>query len=143
MIHRILLAHDFSGISERAQEYTLQIAGALGAKVLVLHAIEPFQNIEDQADDQFSTFLNTLKSKAEQKGEEILMAFREKEIDCDLQVVVEKRWQAVVKAAEEQDVDLVVLGSHAVHEDGKVYLGTTSHKVFFSTTKPLLVVPQG
>ena len=64
------------------------------------------------------------------------------DIECELRIEMDKRWQAVVQTADAEDVDLIVLGGHAIHEDGKVYLGTTSHKVFFSTNRPLMVVSQ-
>lgn len=142
MIKRILFATDFTGISHRAQSYVAQMAAAMQAEVILLHAIEPFHSPDNQMDEQFDGFMKSLKEKAAHKGEDALNAFGAKGIDCRLKVVVDKRWQAVVNAANEEDVDLIVLGSHAVHEDGKVYLGTTSHKVFFSTNKPLMVVPQ-
>ena len=143
MIQRILFATDFSPISDRAESYVVQIAKPLGARVIVLHAIEPIGGEEPGTDRQFDAFLRTLKEKAHARAKGLIERLAGEGIAAELRVEITKRWQAVVSVAAQENVDLVVMGSHAIQEDGKVYMGTTSHKVFFSTDKPLLVVPHG
>jgi nucleotide-binding universal stress UspA family protein len=146
MIERILFATDFSPISDRAERYVTEIAASIGAKVLILHAIEPIAGGDaeaDASDAPFRGFLANLQEKARERAEGLMKRLTEAGVESQLHVVVDKRWRAVIDAAEAEDVDLIVLGSHAIREEGKVYVGTTSHKVFFATDRPLLVVPHG
>lgn len=142
MIQRILFATDFSSISERAESYVVQIAKPLAARVIVLHAIEPIAGISEN-DPQFAPFLTGLRDKAQARARGLIERLAGQGVDAELHIEIDKRWHAIERVAREQDVDLIAMGSHAVQEGGKVYIGTTSHKVFFSTDKPLLIVPQG
>lgn len=139
MIKRILFASDFSTITERAQEYALQIAKPLGAHVTLIHTIEP---IEGASDDSYVAKLQESRERAARvRADEVLALFTDAEVECDVRVEVGKRWKTIVDAANTGEFDLVILGSHKIHEDDKVYLGTTTHKVFFAVDVPLLVVP--
>jgi len=140
---RILFAKDFSPISDRAESYACQFAAGCNARVVILHAIEPIAGMEEGADDHLTKFLDNLRSKAETRAVEVVNRFRDRDVDCDVVIQVKPRWKAVVDVAAQENADLIVVGSHAIQEDGKMYIGTTSHKVFFSTDRPIMVVPQG
>ncbi|ACY15846.1 universal stress protein [Haliangium ochraceum] len=139
MIKTILFASDFSNLTDRAQSYALDLARATGAKVTLIHSVEP---IEGAGDDEYvAKLLEGRVQDARSKSQSVVAAFEEAEIACDVRVEVGKRWKAIVDAASSGDYDLVVLGSHKINDGDKVYLGTTTHKVFFATEVPLLVVP--
>lgn len=139
MIQRILFASDFSTITERAQTYAMEMARALGARVTLIHSIEP---IEGAADDGYVTKLQESREHAARaKAGELVAVFTGAGIACDVRIEVGRRWKTIVDVANTGEYDLVILGSHKIHEDDKVYLGTTTHKVFFATDVPLLVVP--
>ena len=139
MITRVLFASDFSTITKRAQEYTLEIARAMGAGVTLIHSIEP---IEGAIDDSYvAKLLASRKQGAENQAKDVVKAFEDAGVDCKVRIEVGRRWKTIVDAARSGDYDLVILGSHKIHEEDKVYLGTTTHKVFFAVDVPLLVVP--
>lgn len=139
MIQRILFASDFSPITERAQTYAIEMARGLGARVTLIHSIEP---IEGAADDGYVAKLQESREHAARsKASELVAAFTQAGIACELRIEVGRRWKTIVDLANTGEYDLVILGSHKIHEEDKVYLGTTTHKVFFATDVPLLVVP--
>jgi nucleotide-binding universal stress UspA family protein len=145
MIERILFATDFSRISDRAESYVTQIAAGTGARVLVLHAIEPIGGHDEDDEPELETvaYMAKLEARATEKAAEVVERLRAAGVDGEFAVRVDKRWKAVTDVADAEPIDLIVVGSHRVREGEKIYLGTTSHKVFFATDKPLLVVPQG
>lgn len=53
--------------------------------------------------------------------------------------------QVVLTAAEQHDVDLIIMGAHRHTMVGDALLGTTTHKVLHSANQPVLVVriPEG
>ncbi len=137
MIKTILFATDFTSITARAEAYALSIAKAMGASVTLIHAIEPV----DGATDEIQGFLESRRKSAENKIEEIAARFRAEDVECHTRVEIGKRWKAVADAGSGGPFDMVVLGSHKIRDGDKVYLGTTTHKVFFATDVPLMVVP--
>lgn len=137
MIKTILFASDFTTITERAEEYALSIAKSMGAKVTLIHSVEPVEG----ATDQVTTFLEARKATALEQSRAVVQRFRDQGVDCEVRVGIGKRWKVIVDAASAEKFDLVVLGSHKVQDGDKVYLGTTTHKVFFAVDVPLLVVP--
>ena len=139
MIQKILLASDFTGITSNAERYAMDIARATKASVTILHAVEPIADSE--GDSAVERFLDTKKIAAEKSGEALAAQFRKEGIDCTIQVAIGKRWKIIVDTASAAKFDLVILGAHKIHDGDKVYLGTTTHKVFFAAHLPLLVVP--
>ncbi len=137
MIKTILFASDFTSITERAEEYVRDIAKSMSAKVTLIHAIEPI----DGANDDVKGFLEGRKANAAEKAKTLAERLEKEGIECEILVELGKRWKVIVDTATERNFDLVVLGSHKVRDGDKVYLGTTTHKVFFAVDVPLLVVP--
>lgn len=137
MIKSILLATDFTHITERAKNFAMDIARSMGAKVTLIHAIEAIEG----ATDEVQGFLEGRKKNAETQARGIADEFVRQGIECDIKVAIGKRWKVVVDAAAEGHYDLVVLGSNKIRDGEKVYLGTTTHKVFFAVDVPLMVVP--
>jgi len=135
VIKTVLFATDFTSITDRAKSYALQIAKSMGAKVTLIHAIEDI----DDATEEVQGFLKARMDGARAKAEVVAKDFVAEGVECDVKVELGKRWKVVVDAA--GSYDLVVLGSHKIHDGDKVYLGTTTHKVFFAADVPLLVVP--
>ncbi len=139
MIGTILFASDFTGITSNAEGYTLEIAKATKAKVTLLHAVEPIADSEGNAGVQ--KFLDEKKAEAQKNADALAGRFGKEGIECETRVVIGKRWKSIVDTANAGKFDLVILGSHKIHDGDKVYLGTTTHKVFFAADVPLLVVP--
>jgi nucleotide-binding universal stress UspA family protein len=139
MIKRILIATDFSPMTRRAEEYAMSVAKALGSKVTVLHAIEPVEGAE--GDKALDAFIEARKDRARADCDAVVARFTEAGVEAESRIELGKRWKTISDLAADNAFDLVVLGSHKIHDGNKVYLSTTTHKVFFSADVPLLVVP--
>lgn len=137
MLKKILFATDFSQLTDHAESYTRAIASAMGATVTLLHSVEPIEDAQDDAG--VARFLDAKRDTALRKATGVIERFKADGIECEVRVLVGKRWKVIIEQSEE--FDLVILGSHKVEDGDKVYMGTTTHKVFFAINKPLLVVP--
>ncbi|MGH7849556.1 MAG: universal stress protein, partial [Thermodesulfobacteriota bacterium] len=59
-------------------------------------------------------------------------------------IVIGPRWRVINTYAGEKGIDLIIMGSHGLRaESGDVSVGTTSHKVMFSSPCPVLIVRHG
>jgi nucleotide-binding universal stress UspA family protein len=142
MIRTILFASDFSELSTRAEAYTVELAKKLSASVEVMHAVEPIAGAD--GDDELDAFTAELRGRCEARLEEAVARLRTQDVEASSFLTTGAPWVAIVERAAEIGADLVVLGSHGLREAGRVYVGTTSHRVLFNTTVPVLVVrPEG
>ena len=138
MISRILFATDFAAVTRKAEDYALAIARAMGASVTMLHVVEP---IEGADDEMLQKFLSDLAEKASVNAGKVATRFREANINADVRVEIGRRWEVIVDTAASEEYDLIVLGSHLIRDGKKVYIGSTTHKVFFAARTALLLVP--
>lgn len=137
MIKRILFPTDFSESAIRAQKFVLELARREGASVEVLHAIEPVPSPDEPA--AFDDFYRELERRADALFTRVVEAFREAKVPCSTKVVIDKRWRAIVRRAESESMDLIVMGSRKpTPQEGPA--GTTSHKVFLAASVPVLFV---
>jgi nucleotide-binding universal stress UspA family protein len=138
-IEKILFPTDFAPRSVNAREYALYLARALGASVYLLHAIEPLRY--EEADEEIREFYRTLEAQMQAKMADEKDIFEKSGVSVATDILIGPRWRVINTYAKEKGVDLIIMGSHGVRtESGEVSLGTTSHKVMFSSPCPVLIV---
>lgn len=142
-LHTILVASDFSDRSRSAEAHAVALAEAFGASILLVNAIEPIMGVEkgDVDEDEFDEFYERLQERADSEIEQRLEEWEDRNVIVKHHVQIGHRWQVILEQAEANDVDLVVLGRRTYTPDEKVALGTTSQKVFFGSSRPVLFVP--
>lgn len=133
MLEKILLATDFSGSSDRASKIAIQVAKAFNSEVILLHVISKdfdLNVISDLVQSAVNNQLDALRDEFELAGVVTQKPVLHIGKICDL----------IVEVAEENDVNLIIMGSGEKDEDEKFQLGTTSHKVIRRAEKPVWVV---
>ena len=138
-IEKILFPTDFSLKSIKAREYAIYLAGSLDATVFILHAIEPFEY--DELDEEIKSFYKDLEIQLKEKMEHEKEVFKTNGLGVHDDIVIGPRWRVVNTYAKEHSIDLIIMGSHGVRtEAGELSVGTTSHKVMFTSPCPVLLV---
>jgi len=126
---KILLATDFSEFSSETADRAFAIAKVFGAEMCALHVLEPVAMLDTgYADilpfdlDLTEQMLNTAKARMEKLAQQ-------------LNIPKERQWVEVgspkaeiVRVAAEQNIDLIVIGTHGRHGLG-VLLGSTAASV--------------
>lgn len=141
-IEKILFPTDFAPRSKNAREHALYLARALGASVYLLHAIEPLKY--DEVDDEIKEFYKTLEAQMGEKMAAEKEIFDKSGLSVNTDIVIGPRWRVINAYAGEKGIDLIIMGSHGLRaESGDVSVGTTSHKVMFSSPCPVLIVRHG
>lgn len=137
---KILLATDFSECSDQTADRALKIARGLGAEICLLHVLEPMPMLDSTYADVFPVDLGLTRQILElSKGRLEKLAER-------LNVPMDRQWveigspkAEIVRIAEEQHIDLIVLGTHGRHGLG-ILLGSTAASVIHHAGCDVLTV---
>lgn len=139
----VLLATDFSERSRAAEDYALDFAAARGAAIHIVNAIEPIIGLKPSDEDasEFEEFYDKLVARSEQQVEVRIERWSELNLIVQHHVQIGPRWQVILECADRVGADLIVLGRRSYTAEEQISLGTTSQKVFFGSSRPVLCVP--
>ncbi|MBB4038493.1 nucleotide-binding universal stress UspA family protein [Microvirga flocculans] len=144
MYKTILIATDGSSLSARAVEHGTNLAKALGAAVLLLTVTERFHVFAveaDQLEETPSTFKEHMQKQAERTLAEASEIARGLGIDArTLHLEDDAPYQAIIRTAESQRCDLIVMASHGRGGVSALLLGSETMKVLTHSKIPVLVV---
>lgn len=137
MFTRILVPVD---LSERAAE-TVRLAGTIAerfsASLTLLHVIETL----DAPFEEFRAFYEQLERTAGETLDRLASSLRQRGLTVEEQVVYGRRAREVIRFAEEQGFDLVIVGSHQVTpENLGAALLTISHQIAIACAVPVLML---
>lgn len=139
MFRKILVPVDFTEKNEAALDSALQIAGrGEDAEVVLLHVIETIEHIEF---DEMADFYRGLETRATARLFTLQERFKEAGVRVRQELLFGKRAETIVRYAEDQDMDLVILSSHKVDRDHPALgLGTLSYRIAIVVRCPVLLV---
>ncbi len=145
-VQRILLATDFSQWTTKAVDFAFHLAGCFGAEIYMVHGIEPIANVavddeEDDEDSDFDDFFGELIEKSTARLEELVTRAQEEGISARFHIEIGQRWRIILDQASTEDVDMIILGRRAYKDHQDISLGTTSQRVYFGSSRPVLTVP--
>jgi nucleotide-binding universal stress UspA family protein len=133
----ILFATDFSSTTELALPYALQIARRSGGTLHAVHVIQP-DIYPLVPPSEWSKMAQEEKEFRERKKNELEQAFQG--IPHEFLLPSGDVWDKLENIIEDQDIDLVVLGTHGRTGLRKILLGSVAEKVFRKAVCPVLTV---
>jgi nucleotide-binding universal stress UspA family protein len=141
-LKQILVPIDFSGCSLRAMEYALALALPLGAKLTLLHVVEPA--VYQQSYLGVTPPLEETNQNLVEAGRERLAALGRKRIGnrlrSDALVRIGRAHSEIPDTAKALSVDLIVMGTHGYTGLKHVLLGSTTERVVRHAPCPVLTV---
>ncbi len=155
-IKKILYATDLTKNSAYAFFYAVDMAKSHNAQIVILHSIEPVRY--SYAEGMYTgaeTMLGRAK-KQEQKTdlEEIKKGLKEfckrtetqmstpcVELVSKILVPLGNPVEEILKAADEEGCDAIVLGTHGKGFLGHTFLGSVAEDVLERTRKPIFIIP--
>lgn len=145
-IHRILHPTDFSAGARAALGHALHLARRFGAVLDVLHVspalgADPLRGAFGASLDE-EAFYQHLRREADAQMEATLGAFDTGGVEIRrVQARAYAPAPAVLDYAADEDVDLIVLGTHGHRGFREMLLGSVSQEVVRRATCPVLTVP--
>lgn len=138
----ILVPIDFSEFSRRALEYALPLADKFGAKIILVHVVEP-AFYPDNVIPAKTEKLNTIMAK---EGQKMLDQLRAEKIKSDIKsktiVASGRAYNEIIHAATSLQTDLIIMATHGYTGLKHMLMGSTAEKVIRHAPCPVLVVRQ-
>lgn len=138
-IERLLVPTDFSEASSHALPHALEIARKFKAEVIMIHVRTPFPGSSGQPEHEFFDGAK-YEAYVERELEE-----RSKEAGPEIQIrtAVKHNISAasgILEFAQENDMDMVVMGTHGGSALAHFFLGSVAEKVVRYSPVPVLTV---
>ena len=145
MYKKILLPTDGSEYANKAAEHAIWIAHASGAEIIALNVIETSSLVGLPAEDLIVRIKDMLKEEGRIALEHIFeMSTKENQEEGDLKVTLKTKEgspaDVILKTIDEENVDLVVMGTSGKHGLDRFLLGSVTEKVVRSAKCPVLAV---
>ncbi|MCW5558967.1 MAG: universal stress protein, partial [Verrucomicrobiae bacterium] len=140
-IRQILVPVDFSEHSRKSIRYALPFAEQFGAKLVLLHVIEPmvvpgefaYVPVEPQEMDE----------QRMAKGREQLQAAAKElaaKVPVETEVRLGRAWKEIAETAKSREVDLLIISTHGYTGFKYALLGSVAEKIVRHAPCPVLVV---
>ena len=140
-IKRVLVPTDFSEPADEALDYALHLAQGVGATVSIVHVFEdPYER---------TLYSEQYVPMPEQIRQEILAnvttrlqerVARTGRSDVTSAILTGPAAQAIVDCARDQQIDLIVMGTHGRHGVAHLLLGSVAERVVRTAPCPVLTV---
>jgi nucleotide-binding universal stress UspA family protein len=141
IIQRILVPTDFSDCARRALDYAAELANRLSASIVVAHIYVPPVVYMPEGVWAMPDAFPDARKDLEQAMARLAAQVREKKVAQVETVIVEgDPSHEIVKVAQQQKCDLVVLGTHGRTGVRHLVLGSVAEKVVRRSTCPVLTV---
>ena len=141
-IRHILAPVDFSAYSKKAVEVALMLAKAFGAKLSLLHVVEPPPYpIEGYAPSGAAADLLTdLEEQASQELAQWLPEAQTAGVPVARYVVIGSPYRKIIDTAEAEQVDLIVMATAGRTGFSRLVMGSVAERVVRTSPCPVLTI---
>lgn len=142
-LKQVLVPTDFSETSEVALKYGSALAQAFTSSLHVLHVIpDPYTQpwSVEATGVSITDLLRTWEADAKKRLETLVPPAERAQLKAELATRVGHPFVEIVRYARDQNVDLIVMGTHGRGPVGHMFLGSVAEKVVRKAPCPVLTV---
>jgi nucleotide-binding universal stress UspA family protein len=141
-IERILCPTDFSDFSDRAFDYGVSLARQYNAQLYLLHIVRPviIGYPEYAIPDSVNEFYGELREHAEEQLREFAKVHSEGGVHTTVVVEEGVVTESILDIAQENAVDMIVMGTHGRRGLQRLTLGSVTERVLRKAACPVLAV---
>ncbi|MCP4021516.1 MAG: universal stress protein [Desulfobacteraceae bacterium] len=136
-IKKILVPVDGSDHSMKAAEYAIDFVKLNQSELLLLHCHKPFPHYLGEPNLQHA--VDAILRKANQLVEPFVKLYKENNIEPRVILLEEPAGKVIAKAAKNNEVDMIIMGSRGLSDLGGLILGSRAHKVLQLAHCPVLI----
>lgn len=141
-IKRILFPTDFSEGAKNALPYALDMARTYGAKLFFFHVLYDIATASGLHVPHTSVDLmySEMRATAQKELESFGLKDREDLKDVEYHISRGVPYEEILKFAKNNDIDLIVIGTHGRKGLDRVLFGSTAERVVRNASCPVLTV---
>ena len=140
-LKRVLVATDTSPTSAGAERAGIELADDLGASLIFMSVIDPSRL--RLPGGLFHTRVDQVRVRRESALAKLVASARQQGVATQYLVWEGEPGVSVLEAADAEDVDVIVIGSHARGLVGRLLLGSVSTYVVEHARRPVVVIRPG
>jgi nucleotide-binding universal stress UspA family protein len=143
MYKKILIPLDGSKRAEAVLPHAEEMANRYGAEIIFLRVEELYVMLEwDEVVDlaKCNEKFDTRKKESESYLAQLKTEFKDKGIQAGARVVHGPVVKSILTAAEEMDVDIIVMASHGLSGLPRTFYGSVTAGVLQKIDRPLLII---
>lgn len=139
-IKKILFPVDFTASSEKILPYVQLMSDKLGAKISIVHVVRGTEEFAgfDMGAAWYSSFEKDVIDGAEKAMDRFVAEKGLKDVEC--KVLIGNAGEEIVKFANENDIDMVIMGTHGRKGLEKIMFGSVAAEVVKMAKCPVLTV---
>jgi nucleotide-binding universal stress UspA family protein len=138
---RILIPTDFSKYADLAIEAGAQIAKKNNAEIVLLHMLElPGQSNDALTGETSIPAIMLFKNKADETLKDIKNRPYLKGIPIKEVVLLDNASKGITNYSNQNDIDLIIMGSHGSSGFEEIFVGTNTEKVVRLSNTPVLII---
>jgi len=141
MVDRVLVPVDGSEQSKRACEFVF--AEFPEATMVLVHVINPIEagySAQTAIPTASEEWYDQQRDLAAEHFDEVEATAREHGVETECHIEVGKPTRAIVEFAEDNDIDLVVMGSHGREGVSRILIGSVAETIVRRSPVPVTVV---
>jgi universal stress protein A len=140
-IRHILAPTDFSDYAKKALSDALELAQTFGAKLSLLHVVEPSPYLDGLIPSPTGAdLLSDLERQASAELARVLPDTQEAKITVTRAVAIGSPSQKIVETAEAEHVDLIVMATHGRTGLSHLLIGSVAERVVRTAPCPVLTI---
>ncbi|HEY6459524.1 MAG TPA: universal stress protein [Polyangiaceae bacterium] len=141
IFRRILVPSDFTETSDRALDWAIDLAAAVGAPVTVIHSYEiPILGFPDASMLPTPDISRKIAEAAKKGLDALVDARRARGVALDAILREGVAWEQINAVAEDVNADLIVIGTHGRKGIARALLGSVAENVIRTSRRPVLTI---
>ncbi len=138
----ILVPTDFSEHAQQALEYAKELARRLGARLHIIHVVEPIIYPAEWGYSQMglTELEHELTRMAQQEIDKLVDAIRAEGIPVRGEVLHGRASEQIVRYAQEHNIGLISIGTHGRSGLEHFLFGSTTERVLRKSPCPILAI---
>jgi nucleotide-binding universal stress UspA family protein len=139
----ILVAIDFSDISETVMTYAQSLAAAWQARLLVVHVVHDLSYFTGiyVTDTPLPELQQRLETEARERLEAFCQMLLGDQVPYEMLVVTGRPTAEIHRLVREQEVDCLVIGTHSIDKPEHQLFGSTAERLVHQSACPIFLVP--
>ena len=143
MFEKILYPTDFSDVAQKALSYIIRLKDSGAREVVVLHAIDNrgFDALHRLVgEEKFEELKKNKHEETQKRLKAVAKELTQAGLKVTLRIETGIPMREILKVEEQEDVSVIVIGSHGLSNLQEMFLGSVSEKVIRRSKTPVFVI---